>query len=82
MWEVSQHKFLRGRPDLLNEIKRKALEPGPGMDHRIELPSEGAAELNSLRDENRRMWDLLAAERRRVGLLGRLWDVVGKSLPG
>ncbi|PCH36448.1 winged helix DNA-binding domain-containing protein, partial [Wolfiporia cocos MD-104 SS10] len=28
-WEFSHHKFLRGRPDLLEEIKRKALEPDP-----------------------------------------------------
>ncbi|KAK2467369.1 hypothetical protein APHAL10511_000604 [Amanita phalloides] len=85
-WEFSHHKFLRGRPDLLDEIKRKALEPDPGMKHRIELPGEVAAQLNSLRDENRRMWEQLAAERRRaeklVSLLGRLWDVVGKSLGG
>ncbi|PFH50944.1 hypothetical protein AMATHDRAFT_75252 [Amanita thiersii Skay4041] len=39
-----------------------------------------------MRDENRRMWDQLNAERRRVekltGVVGRLWEVVGKGLPG
>jgi len=33
-------KFLRGRPDLLDEIKRKALEPDPAIKHRVELPGE------------------------------------------
>ena len=39
-WEFSHHKFLRGRPDLLDEIKRKALEPDPALKHRVELPGE------------------------------------------
>ncbi|TFY50280.1 hypothetical protein EVJ58_g11113 [Rhodofomes roseus] len=39
-WEFSHHKFLRGRPDLLEEIKRKALEPDPATKHRVELPGE------------------------------------------
>ncbi|KDQ19450.1 hypothetical protein BOTBODRAFT_102648, partial [Botryobasidium botryosum FD-172 SS1] len=33
-WEFSHHKFLRGRPDLLDEIKRKALEPDPSVRQR------------------------------------------------
>ncbi|KAF8637488.1 hypothetical protein AX17_002792 [Amanita inopinata Kibby_2008] len=85
-WEFSHHKFLRGRPDLLDEIKRKALEPDPGLKHRIELPGEVAAQLGAMRDENRRMWEQLTMERRRVeklvGVVGRLWEVVGKGLPG
>ncbi|KAG7444039.1 winged helix DNA-binding domain-containing protein [Guyanagaster necrorhizus] len=39
-WEFSHHKFLRGRPDLLDDIKRKALEPDLGAKHRVELPGE------------------------------------------
>ncbi|TFL02156.1 HSF-type DNA-binding-domain-containing protein, partial [Pterulicium gracile] len=39
-WEFSHRKFLRGRPDLLDEIKRKALEPDPGVKQRVELPGE------------------------------------------
>ncbi|KAF8972724.1 HSF-type DNA-binding-domain-containing protein [Flammula alnicola] len=85
-WEFSHTKFLRGRPDLLDEIKRKALEPDPGMKHRVELPGEVAAQLNAMRDENMRMWDQLSAERRKVeklvNVVGRLWDVVGKGFPG
>ncbi|KAK7038797.1 hypothetical protein VNI00_010685 [Paramarasmius palmivorus] len=82
-WEFSHHKFLRGRPDLLDEIKRKALEPDPGgVKARVELPGEVAAQLTSMRDENRRMWDQLNAERRKVdklvGVVNRLWDYVGK----
>ncbi|KAF7309559.1 HSF-DOMAIN domain-containing protein [Mycena indigotica] len=82
-WEFSHHKFLRGRPDLLDEIKRKALEPDPGLKHRVELPGEVAAQLAAMREENQRMWDQLSAERRRadklVSVVSRLWDVVGKG---
>lgn len=47
-WEFSHHKFLRGRPDLLDEIKRKALLEGQGgisvgpesVRARVELPGE------------------------------------------
>ncbi|KJA28225.1 hypothetical protein HYPSUDRAFT_62614 [Hypholoma sublateritium FD-334 SS-4] len=39
-----------------------------------------------MRDENARMWDQLAAERRKVeklvSVVGRLWDVVGMRFPG
>ncbi|KAF8997853.1 HSF-type DNA-binding-domain-containing protein [Cyathus striatus] len=85
-WEFSHHKFLRARPDLLDEIKRKALEPDPALKHRVELPGEVAAQLGAMRDENRRMWEQLSTERRRteklVGVVNRLWDVVGKAFPG
>ncbi|KAJ6581076.1 HSF-type DNA-binding-domain-containing protein [Mycena capillaripes] len=86
-WEFSHHKFLRGRPDLLDEIKRKALEPDPALKHRVELPGEVAAQLGAMREENQRMWEQLNAERRRVeklvSVVSRLWDVVGKGFgPG
>ncbi|KAK7031497.1 HSF-domain domain-containing protein [Favolaschia claudopus] len=86
-WEFSHHKFLRGRPDLLDEIKRKALEPDPALKHRVELPGEVAAQLGAMREENQRMWEQLSAERRRVERLvtvvSRLWDAVGKGFgPG
>ncbi|KAF8875593.1 hypothetical protein CPB84DRAFT_1838755 [Gymnopilus junonius] len=39
-----------------------------------------------MRDDNMRVWEQLAAERRKVdkliNVIGRLWDVVGKSFPG
>jgi hypothetical protein len=45
-----------------------------------------AAQLNAMRDENRRMWDQLTTERRKVeklvSVVGRLWDVVSKGFPG
>lgn len=45
-----------------------------------------AAQLGAMRDENRRMWDQLTSERRKVeklvNVVGRLWDVVGKGFPG
>ncbi|KAF4610839.1 hypothetical protein D9613_007181 [Agrocybe pediades] len=85
-WEFSHSKFLRGRQDLLDEIKRKALEPDPSVKHRVELPGEVAAQLNAMREDNLRMWDQLTAERRRVdklvNVVNRLWQVVGKSFPG
>lgn len=81
-WEFSHHKFLRGRPDLLDEIKRKALEPDPTIKHRVELPGE----MMLMREENRRVWDALMVERRKVeklaGVVKTLWDVVGKGFPG
>ncbi|KAG6849473.1 hypothetical protein H0H93_008142 [Arthromyces matolae] len=85
-WEFSHHKFLRGRPDLLDEIKRKALEPDPSIKHRVELPGEVAAQLNAMRDENRRVWDQLNQERKRADRLAatlqRLWEVVGSRIGG
>ena len=91
---------------MLDEIKRKALEPDPSVKQRIELPGEVrilpsflcdlllihsfvqvAAQLGNMRDENRRMWDQLSAEKRKVdklvGVVARLWDVVDKGFgPG
>ncbi|PPQ63110.1 hypothetical protein CVT24_005821 [Panaeolus cyanescens] len=85
-WEFSHHKFLRGRADLLDEIKRKALEPDVTVGKRVELPGEVAAQLGAMREENRRMWDQLNAEKRKVeklvNVVTRLWDVVGKGFPG
>ncbi|THH08909.1 hypothetical protein EW146_g8841, partial [Bondarzewia mesenterica] len=85
-WEFSHHKFLRGRPDLLEEIKRKALEPDPSIKHRVELPGEVAAQLAQMRDENRRVVNTLTAERakfERLALITKtLYDVVAKSFPG
>ncbi|KAH0583106.1 hypothetical protein H2248_010992 [Termitomyces sp. 'cryptogamus'] len=85
-WEFSHHKFLRGRPDLLDEIKRKALEPDPAIKHRVELPGEVAAQLGAMRDENRRVWEQLNLERKRTDRLAtalqRLWELVGSRMGG
>jgi hypothetical protein len=39
-----------------------------------------------MRDENRKMWEHLAAEKKRseklVGVVGRLWEVVNNRFPG
>lgn len=82
-WEFSHHKFLRGRPDLLDEIKRKALEPDLGVKQRVELPGEVAAQLSSMRDENRRIWEAFSAEKRKteklIGVVRSLWDVLGRA---
>lgn len=85
-WEFSHHKFLRGRPDLLEEIKRKALEPDPSIKHRVELPGEVAAQLTQMRDDNRRLVHALNSERNKVDKLASvtklLYDVVTKAFPG
>ncbi|KAA1470262.1 hypothetical protein DENSPDRAFT_679744 [Dentipellis sp. KUC8613] len=85
-WEFSHHKFLRGRPDLLEEIKRKALEPDPSIKHRVELPGEVAAQLAQMREEQRRVTGALNAERARFERLAivtkSLFDVVEKNFPG
>jgi len=45
-----------------------------------------AAQLGAMRDENRRMWEQLAAEKRKnermATSMARLWDVVNKGFPG
>ncbi|KAL4062510.1 HSF-type DNA-binding-domain-containing protein [Scleroderma citrinum] len=56
IWEFSHPKFLRERPDLLEAIKRKALEPDPRERSRVELPGEVARLLTDIREENRALW--------------------------
>ncbi|KAI9510562.1 HSF-type DNA-binding-domain-containing protein [Russula earlei] len=85
-WEFSHHKFLRARPDLLEEIKRKALEPDPSIKHRVELPGEVAAQLAQMRDDNRRVANALAIEKARTErltlLTKALYDAFEKNFPG
>lgn len=85
-WEFSHHKFLRGRPDLLEEIKRKALEPDPSLKHRVELPGEVAAQLSQMREDNRRLVLAFHAEKNKVDRLTHvtkvMYDVLSKAFPG
>ncbi|KAF9814335.1 hypothetical protein IEO21_05178 [Rhodonia placenta] len=85
-WEFSHHKFLRGRPDLLEEIKRKALEPDPALKHRVELPGEVAAQLAQAREDNRRLAVAVHAERAKVERLAivtkAMYDVMSRTWPG
>ena len=82
-WEFSHHKFLRGRPDLLEEIKRKALEPDPSLKHRVELPGEVAAQLSQMREDNRRLMVAFQQERQKFDRLANvtkaMYDVVVKT---
>ena len=84
-WEFSHHKFLRGRPDLLDEIKRKALEPDPSVKHRVELPGEVAAQLSQVRDDNRRLALAVREERSKVERLATvtkaMYEVMEKAFP-
>src|ERR1700742_2641683 len=79
-WQFAHSKFLRGRPDLLDEIRRKALEPDPTIKQRVELPGELAAQLNYIQEENRRVVRALVEERDRnvrlANVVKTLWDVV------
>ncbi|KZT07187.1 uncharacterized protein LAESUDRAFT_118497 [Laetiporus sulphureus 93-53] len=85
-WEFSHHKFLRGRPDLLEEIKRKALEPDPSIKHRVELPGEVAAQLNQMREDNRRLAMAYHTEKNKVERLAQvtkaMYDVISRTWPG
>lgn len=85
-WEFSHHKFLRGRPDLLDEIKRKALEPDPSIKQRVELPGEVASQLYHMRESSRKLAKALDVERNKVERLTTvtkmLFDVVSKAYPG
>ncbi|KAI0326249.1 hypothetical protein GY45DRAFT_1259307 [Cubamyces sp. BRFM 1775] len=85
-WEFSHHKFLRGRPDLLEEIKRKALEPDPSLKHRVELPGEVAAQLSQMREDNRRLMVAFQQERGKVERLANvtkvMYDMMAKSYAG
>ena len=78
--------FRSGRPDLLEEIKRKALEPDPSIKHRVELPGEVAAQLSQMREDNRRLVHALNTERskmeRLAGVTKALYEVVSKAFPG
>lgn len=85
-WEFSHHKFLRGRPDLLDEIKRKALEPDPIVRQRVELPAEFASQLGRISDEYRAVVKDLQHERLKVerltGVVKTLYDFISNSFPG
>ncbi|CCM01107.1 uncharacterized protein FIBRA_03155 [Fibroporia radiculosa] len=85
-WEFSHLKFLRGRPDLLEEIKRKALEPDPSVKHRVELPGEVAAQLSQVREDNRRLTLAFHAERSKVERLAHvtkaMYDIMSRTYPG
>jgi hypothetical protein len=77
---------LRARPDLLEEIKRKALEPDPSIKHRVELPGEVAAQLAQMREDNRRVANALTLEKaktERLTILTKaLYDAFEKNYPG
>lgn len=80
-WEFSHPKFLRGRTDLLEDIKRKAIEPDPNQTrHRVELPTEVAAQLRQMSQEHKEVVEALLTERRRVqrlvGVVKNLYDTI------
>ncbi|KIJ55588.1 hypothetical protein M422DRAFT_199869 [Sphaerobolus stellatus SS14] len=86
-WEFSHPKFLRGRTDLLEDIKRKSLEQDLAtLKQRIELPAEVASQLHRMGEAHRRTAEKLEWERRKVERLTEvvksLWDVVDRALPG
>jgi hypothetical protein len=86
-WEFSHPKFLKGRVDLLDQIKRKALdnEP-PGRTSRVELPAEVAAQLRRMVSEHQSLKRALAEERARVegltDVVKMLYNIVASTHPG
>ncbi|KAF8757573.1 Winged helix DNA-binding protein [Rhizoctonia solani] len=80
-------KFLKGRVDLLDQIKRKALdnEP-PGRNTRVELPAEVATQLRRMVQEHQSLKHALAEERARVegltDVVKMLYDIVATTHPG
>lgn len=85
-WEFSHPKFLKGRVDLLDQIKRKALdnEP-PGRNTRVELPAEVATQLRRMVQEHQSLKHALAEERARVegltDVVKMLYDIVAATHP-
>ena len=77
---------MRARPDLLEEIKRKALEPDPSIKHRVELPGEVAAQLAQMCEDNCRVASALAVEKAKTERLTiftkALYDAFEKNFPG
>lgn len=86
-WEFSHPKFLKGRVDLLDQIKRKALdnEP-PGRNSRVELPAEVATQLRRMVADHQNLKHALAEERARVegltDVVKMLYDIVATTHPG
>ncbi|CAG8605798.1 9794_t:CDS:2, partial [Acaulospora colombiana] len=85
-WEFSHPKFLRGRQDLLDDIKRKPVEPDPASARqRVELPSEVAAKLRQMSEEHEEVVKALHVERTRVAQLATivkvLYDRLSLSAP-
>lgn len=86
-WEFSHPKFLRGRTDLLDDIKRKSLEQDlPALKQRVELPPEVALQLARMAEDHRRALHALAAERQRVerltGVVKLMYDMMASVYPG
>ena len=86
-WEFSHPKFLRGRTDLLEDIKRKAIEPDPNQTRqRVELPTEVAAQLRRMSQEHKEVVEALLTERRRVqklvGVVKNLYDTIAHITGG
>lgn len=76
-WEFSHPKFLRGRQDLLDDIKRKPVEPDPSnARQRVELPSEVAAKLRQMSLDHEEVVNALQVERMKVAQLARIVKVL------
>ncbi|KAJ1306652.1 hypothetical protein OPQ81_007647 [Rhizoctonia solani] len=85
-WEFSHPKFLKGRVDLLDQIKRKALDTEPpGRNTRVELPAEVATQLRRMVQDHQSLKHALAEERARVegltDVVKMLYDIVAATHP-
>ena len=78
---------MRGRTDLLDEIKRKSLEQDvSGVKQRIELPAEVTMQLNRMSEDHSRAVKALASERQKVerltGVVKVMYDMMASVYPG
>lgn len=88
-WEFSHPKFLRGRSDLLEDIKRKTIDVDPnnpalpgsttgGRGGRLELPAEVARQLREMSEEYSELVKELRREKEKnaklSGMVKILWD--------
>ncbi|KAG8836027.1 hypothetical protein FRC17_010491 [Serendipita sp. 399] len=80
-WEFSHPKFLRGRLDLLEDIRRRPVEPDPSSARtRVELPSEVAAKLREMALDHAEVVAALQFERRRVLQLSAIVKILYERL--
>ncbi|KAF9512664.1 hypothetical protein BS47DRAFT_1284127, partial [Hydnum rufescens UP504] len=86
VWEFSHQKFLRGRPDLLDEIKRKALDADPTVRQRVDLPSEVALQLSRMANDHHQVVKALYSERAKVerltNIVKTMYDTIQQMMPG
>ncbi|KAF8513439.1 HSF-type DNA-binding-domain-containing protein [Hysterangium stoloniferum] len=87
-WEFSHPRFIRGRPDLLDDIKRKALVDGVQSPNSNNPSPSGVGGIQAglTGDELEENKAALRIEKEKVekltGVVRMLWEVVERTIPG